>query len=51
MSVEALHECSLKVTCFSPEPYVLSYTGMTAGQARRNLSQPEGTADCRTEST
>ena len=39
MSVEALHECSLKVTCFSPEPYVLSYTGMTAGQARRNLSQ------------
>lgn len=31
MSVEALHECSLKVTCFSPEPYVLSYTGMTAG--------------------
>lgn len=39
MSVEALHECSLKVTCFSPEPYVLSYTGMTVGQARRNLSQ------------
>lgn len=39
MSVEALHECSLTVTCFSPEPFRLSYTGMTAGQARHNLVQ------------
>lgn len=45
MSVEALHECSLKVTCFSPEPYVLSYTGMTAGQARHNLRQALKGAD------
>lgn len=37
MSVEALHECSLKVTCFSPEPYVLSYTGMTAVHAQRHV--------------
>lgn len=39
MSVEALHECSLTVTCFSPEPFRLSYTGMTARQARQNLAQ------------
>ena len=42
MSVEALHECSLKVTCFSPEPYVLSYTGMTGtviNAAKRHLAE------------
>lgn len=30
---------------FSPEPYVLSYTGMTAGQARHNLRQALKGAD------